>query len=61
MTNQNMVPSILSIKSIGVDITSDLNSIQTKSIAQSLYEEEQNKKEIIPSEKQQQKDNKEKK
>lgn len=61
MTNQNIVPSILNIKSIGVDITNDLNAIQTKSIAQCLCEDEQHQQKILSSEEKQQENNKEKK
>ncbi len=40
MTKQSIVPSVLEVHSVGVDISNDLQSSQTKSIAQCLHDQE---------------------
>jgi hypothetical protein len=56
MTNEPIIPSVLTVKSIGVDVSNDLKIDQTKSIAQCLYDQNNTTK-IISSEKKQQEEN----
>lgn len=61
MTKSNLIPSILNVKSVELDVSEDLNSAQTKSIAECLYENNNQQQDLEYSENpEKQKNNEEK-